>query len=228
MTIQEFHSRFDIVQDVYGAPYFLEEEKDALLNMAQDSIISDLELHNFYPLGSKFSDIKTEDATYEGRINYDKAMQGLFKRNIPITSQGGMVLVSELETITDSSFKNIKTIFVSNENSGDLMNGIEVEFESIMNQGRRARNSFKRPTVTFPRYITEPTGYMILPYSGEENDFFVTFIRNQIKMSFDDDITSELHSDLHDEVLILALEYAGISTRDMELYQAVKASKQAG
>lgn len=205
MTIAEMSEWFDLISDKIGSPYFPSTEKSLFINRATKAFVDKL-------LNPK----EMETDRYGEKHGYEKddvtsrVLSSLVETCEGTTEAGGTILISDLEA-----------------NLGDIE---IIKIESVSRDGYAARfvrhndypkfkaNSFLKAKTKDPIYRLFSNQIKIEPIGAFP--FQVTVIRQPRTVSIDDNISSDLPDICHNEIMKIALGFAGISYRDEFLYAA--------
>jgi hypothetical protein len=224
MTISEMHGWFDILQDKYNAPYFTDTEKDEFINRAQITFVNEVVYSQMYPTlqgGERGPQVLS---AIESTLSGSEILKPLILEDLAVATA-----TPNWDLITNSA---INTAVATAANAGDeFMHIIALETAgSTFTSGRIVRfvrhndylrfkhNVFKKGTDSNPLWRLVRDGIKV---SGEstlssQEDFLISVI----KTPTDVDIAGtdcELPDFAHDKVIAIALEFAGIATRDEAL-----------
>ena len=248
MTIKEMHSWFDILQMKGNNVEFTIAEKDHILNRAQLKYVNNLVYKVYIP--SLYRQEKPE-ATYslsessadgyeqirplirEVTVNSRSTDSGALSiGDIPfstlraaLNTQAGQTPFSAWypSSYTDSEVMAILGVTHSNT-------ATRVRFVKNFEAYKYEQNVFRQPKSHQPIYTMNGEVIRIRPDSTGGNPFIVQLIKEPLKMSYDitgnNSVDCELPETCQDEILAIALDDAGIATRDQALMQLNAASKQ--
>ena len=234
MTTAELSSRFDLICDKVGSPYFSATEKADFFNTAQLSIIDEI----IFP--TKKQDRKDVDIFDFSREDAFQQGIGTLVRTAPITgitsgttnitfTQINTALVSGTvykvidflvqastgSTTTYNSAKRVRTI-----NSASRVYGNLRTFNSFTN------NTGRSAIYTISSFASGTTGttsqgqiefFPAAPVSG--SSYLVEVVVFPRAISISPVVNPEIDAMFHNELLFRSLQLAGISIREGELYQ---------
>jgi hypothetical protein len=234
MTTAELSSRFDLICDKVGSPYFTATEKADFFNTAQLSIIDEI----IFPTKKQdrkdvdIFDFSREDAFQQGigTLVRTATVTGIASGTTNITfTQINTALVSGTvykvidflvqastgSTTTYNSAKRVRTI-----NSASRVYGNLRTFNSFTN------NTGRSAIYTISSFASGTTGttsqgriefFPAAPVSG--SSYLVEVVVFPRAISISPVVNPEIDAMFHNELLFRSLQLAGISIREGELYQ---------
>lgn len=199
MTSTQMHQLFDIIQDKYNAPYFIQDEKDMLLNTAQTNLVNNL----------VFKD-------YLGRADVPKGPQALYDVEDKIYSAEllrPIIVLDEAETpssgkIAISGLTGFLHLLGIRRTSDDL----PVRYMRQNNIGKFSQNTFKAPSSDKLYYSLGATDIYIYP-SSTTDAMKVSYIKEPNTIAYGS-TDSNLPSSTHPRIVAYAIELAGIALYD--------------
>lgn len=209
MTTQEFIDYFAILQDKYGSPNLLEDEVVLMGNHAY---------HEF--LNRLFPDTLGGIANVETDINVLSPVQPLIFTITENMDSTGLLANADLNAAlatesgdSDATYFRILSIGIDND-------GVEypVRFAKHNNIFAYKRNFFKNPDLSKARFSPIGKGFQFYPID-EAADLTITVVKNPKLMSLSPTVDPELDNYSMYQVLAIALQLAGVSTRDTEILQ---------
>jgi hypothetical protein len=235
MTTAELSSRFDLICDKVGSPYFTATEKADFFNTAQLSIIDEI----IFPTKKQdrkdvdIFDFSREDAFQQGigTLVRTATVTGIESGTTNITfTQINTALVSGTvykvidflvqastgSTTTYNSAKRVRTINAASRVYGNLRT-----FNSFTN------NTGRSAIYTISSFATGTTGttsqgriefFPAAPVSGSSYLVEVVVFPRAISIT-GSVVNPEIDAMFHNELLFRSLQLAGISIREGELYQ---------
>jgi hypothetical protein len=233
MTTAELSSRFDLICDKVGSPYFTATEKADFFNTAQLSIIDEI----IFPTKKQdrkdvdIFDFSREDAFQQGigTLVRTATVTGIASGTTNITfNQINTALVSGTvykvidflvqastgSTTTYNSAKRVRTI-----NSASRVYGNLRTFNSFTN------NTGRSAIYTISSFASGTTGttsqgriefFPAAPVSG--SSYLVEVVVFPRAISISPVVNPEIDAMFHNELLFRSLQLAGISIREKELY----------
>ena len=237
MTAAELSSRFDLICDKVGSPYFTDAEKNNFFNTAQLSIVDEV----LFP--SKKQDRKDVDALDFSREDAFQQGIGTLLRTISVTGvTGGVTTVTfaSLNTILTTGstavYKIVNFMVQSATGSTNYVSAKRVRtiksaaniYGNLRTFNAATSNSNRNAIYTVSSYPSGTTGTTSL---GQIEFFPATtvtgssFLVEAIVFPRSISVTSpivnpEIDAMFHNELLFRALQLAGISIRENELYQS--------
>lgn len=234
MTTAELSSRFDLICDKVGSPYFTATEKADFFNTAQLSIIDEI----IFPTKKQdrkdvdIFDFSREDAFQQGigTLVRTATVTGIASGTTNIAfNQINTALVSGTvykvidflvqastgSTTTYNSAKRVRTI-----NSASRVYGNLRTFNSFTN------NTGRSAIYTISSFASGTTGttsqgriefFPAAPVSG--SSYLVEVVVFPRAISISPVVNPEIDAMFHNELLFRSLQLAGISIREGELYQ---------
>jgi hypothetical protein len=235
MTTAELSSRFDLICDKVGSPYFSSTEKADFFNTAQLSIIDEI----IFPTKKQdrkdvdIFDFSREDAFQQGigTLVRTATVTGIASGTTNITfNQINTALVSGTvykvidflvqastgSTTTYNSAKRVRTINAASRVYGNLRT-----FNSFTN------NTGRSAIYTISSFASGTTGttsqgriefFPAAPVSGSSYLVEVVVFPRTISIT-GSVVNPEIDAMFHNELLFRSLQLAGISIREGELYQ---------
>jgi len=248
MTIKEMHSWFDILQMKGNNVEFTIAEKDHILNRAQLKYVNNVVYKMYIP--SLYRKEKPE-ATYslsESSADGYEQIRPLV-REVTVNSRStdsGAILTGDISFTalknaldTQSTSSPFSSWYPSSYASSKVMvvlgvthanTGTRVRFVKNFEAYKYEQNIFRQPKEHQPIYTMNGEVIRIRPDSTGGNPFIVQLIKEPLKMSYDitnaNSVNCELPETCQDEILAIALDDAGIATRDQTLMQLNAASKK--
>ena len=237
MTAAELSARFDLICDKVGSPYFTDSEKNDFFNTAQLSIVDEI----LFP--SKKQDRKDVDALDFSREDAFQQGIGTLLRTISVTgiaSNVTTVTFASLNTIlttgSTSVYKIVNFMVQSATGGTDYVSANRVRtiksasniYKNLRTFNTATSNSNKNAIYTVSSYPSGTTGTTSLgqieffPATTVPNSsFLVEAIVFPRSISVSAPIVNpEIDAMFHNELLFRALQLAGISIRENELYQS--------
>jgi hypothetical protein len=235
MTTAELSSRFDLICDKVGSPYFTAAEKTDFFNTAQLSIIDEI----IFPTKKQdrkdvdIFDFSREDAFQQGigTLVRTATVTGIASGTTNITfNQINTALVSGTvykvidflvqastgSTTTYNSAKRVRTINAASRVYGNLRT-----FNSFTN------NTGRSAIYTISSFASGTTGttsqgriefFPAAPVSGSSYLVEVVVFPRPISLTTGSVVNPEIDAMFHNELLFRSLQLAGISIREKELY----------
>jgi hypothetical protein len=220
MTIIEMGNWFDLLQDKYGSPYFTDTEKSLLFNRAQVGYVKNL----LWPDGNEQPE--TLELTQD---TFSQVAPLIFALPYIQMTSGGLITKTTLQTsLTNTQPGAIvwRPLSIGWTLGGNVR---PISFVRHNDWWAFQQNYFKAPTTENPKFRETAAAFEFLPVSISARVYF-TVLKYPITVNLDYDtpannINSDLPDFTHDKIVALALEYAGISSRDEALAQLVQLKK---
>lgn len=211
MDITTMASWFDILQDKNGSAYFTDSEKDLFLNRAQLEFVRELlEGDGKRELNAE----STQDTMYH-------ISPLIFEIPYTTMNSSGVVLKSALTT----AIQNIDADAIIWR---PLAIGIEIgktkvpaKFMRHNDRWEFEKNVFKRPTTENPRVRETYNSYIFKPVNMSARVYF-TLLKYPLEMDITNTVDCELPDSTHNRIVAIALEFAGIGTRDTMMTQLLQ------
>jgi hypothetical protein len=235
MTTAELSSRFDLICDKVGSPYFTATEKADFFNTAQLSIIDEI----IFP--TKKQDRKDVDIFDFSREDAFQQGIGTLVRTVTVAGVGAgtreiafSVINTSLGSGSTSLYKVID--FLVQDATGSTTNYNSAKRVRTINAASRVYgnlrtfNSFTNNTgrsaiYTISSFATGTTGttsqgkiefFPAAPVSG--SSYLVEVVVFPRAISISPVVNPEIDAMFHNELLFRSLQLAGISIREKELY----------
>lgn len=215
MTTAEMVEWFDILQDKSASVYFEDAEKLAFLNNAQREFVS-----QFFPKGE-------EGDNFEVDSNIEQRVGTLIFESNPLTmSAGGAItnatILTDLQTVSgDATCEIFKIGAVGIKKFGKR---VPCTWMRHNDKDINDQNYFKRPTYNTPKYTFQNKGIQFRP-TDTTAEVYVTTIKTPKILALSPAANSDLPIDTHNEIVAIALEFAGYASREEILAQIVKAAR---
>lgn len=200
MTVQQMHDWFDLIQDKYSSPYFTDTEKDTFLTRAQYQYVNEL-----FP-------IVDSPVNVESNINSVECIATLIiETDSPINpSATGKILTNNISTEVGSDYMRLLNISVDNG-----VERVAARFRRHNDFYKLEKNSFKAGSNDVPVYKIVSDGIILAPANTSYGVYF-TVIKEPEDIQLG--VTEpELPAHTHDKVVAIALELAGVASRDEAL-----------
>lgn len=237
MTAAELSARFDLICDKVGSPYFTDTEKDNFFNTAQLSLVDEI----LFP--SKKQDRKDVDALDFSREDAFQQGIGTLLRTATVTGIASGVSAITFATINTSLGTGSTSLYKVVDFLVQAATGSTTDYVSAkrVRSIRAATNVYKglrtfntavagnRGAIyTVSSYASGTSGttslgqiefYPSAPVTGSSYLVEVIVFPRAIKTTAPI-VNPEIDPMFHNELLFRALQLAGISIRETELYQS--------
>lgn len=209
MTIQEMHNWFDILQDKYQSPYFTDDEKDIFLNIAQLEYIN-----SFIDDGEGINDSVERNSfifTSFSPLVYS------IKNGLSMDSNGNVTIANITTELNLLSGDTSPYLYILNCGIGSGSNVLEANYVRHNDIYRLQQNDFKRASTTNPQYSVDNQGLVFKPVDITAN-VIITVLKEPKKMTISaPSVNSELNSNCHNTIVAIAIDLAGVATREEAL-----------
>ena len=246
MTITEMHSWFDILQMKGNNIDFTQREKDHILNRAQLKYVNQLVYKVYIPSLYREEKAKNVYSLAESSADGFEQIRPLIREVVvnPLAAATGAALLGDIRyTDIETSLNNQSVLAPYNYPAGydesrvmvvlglhDANNGYRVRFVKNFESQKYSQNVFRQPKSHQPIYTISGGIVRIAPTPTSNDPYTVQVIKEPIRMQLDmggtNSINCELPDVCHDEIMAIALDDAGIATRDQALMQLNAASKK--
>lgn len=232
MTIDTMITLFDLIQDKANSAYFTDNEKLEFLNRAQIMFINEYNENNFP------GDVRINERGFistrslENTLGNTDILTPLIVGNMEFinlsggrlsTDSDGNLLNSSLESaITFNSGQSREVLKLLSLALIDGSNRYPIKYVRHNDLYKFLNNDFLVPTTRFPLYTINGDGYQVFPQV--QSNLVASVVRYPIDLVYIDqgnagNVSSELDDFTHDRILSIALDIAGISSRDQALIQ---------
>ncbi len=216
MTIAQMSTYFNILVDKYGSPYWTNPEISLLLNRAQIIFIKAL-------MPTKIGET-VDFETSEDTLNIvSPLIINLPVINVP--SSGSITKASMLSNL-QAVYPN--AVYWRVLNIGytlDNINFMPARYVRHNDWFKFQANYFKAPDNYNPIYRESYTDFQFLPVNTTAQ-LYITVLKYPIVMDIDNNINTDLPDSIHDNIVSIALELAGIGTRDQTMSQLLALKDQ--
>lgn len=211
MVIAQWATYFDVLQDKFGSPYFTDTEKSLLFNRALVQYVGE-----FLPVeepGQLNVEMDRDTISSLAPLIYE----------LPALNMSGAGIITKA-TIQGSLTAQIAGGILWRELALKATLGTNVNPPNYTRHNDWAQflnNSFKTPTDGNPKYYETALDFRFLPINTITNYVF-TVLKYPVVVLVDsvtpgNNINSDMPDFTHDKIIAIALELAGISSRDEAL-----------
>lgn len=211
MNIATMSSWFDILQDKNGSSYFTATEKSLFLNRAQIEFVDELFR----------GDGKQEPNIEDSQDTISKIAPLVYELPYLVMNSAGVITKASVTT-------GLTNIIASGVVWRPLAIGIELGKLKVPAKYLRHNdrwefeaNYFKRPTTKNPKVRETYTSYIFSPVSVSSRVYF-TILKYPLEVDITNSISSELPDHAHDRIVAIALEFAGVGSRDTIMTQLLQ------
>lgn len=217
MTAAEMGQYFDLLQDKFSSPYFTDAEKTVFLQRAQVGFVRDL----------LFPEERQDKVNLE--LSQDTLNQvNTLIRTLPYFNMSSNGLIPKTGVATALNTLSSGAVLWRPLSIGWTVGGDTrpVKFVRHNDIWEFKQNYFKNPSSLSPKWTEDGINYTIYPtYSGAK--IYFTVLKYPTPIVVDsvtpaNNVNSDLPDHTHDRVVALALEYAGVSSRDEALAQLLQ------
>lgn len=246
MTILEMHSWFDILQMKGNNIDFTQREKDHILNRAQLKYVNQLVYKVYIPSLYREEKAKNVYSLAESSADGFEQIRPLIREVTvnPLGAPAGAAQLGDIRyTDIETSLNNQSVLAPYNYPVGydestvmvvlgvhDANNNYRVRFVKTFESQKYTQNVFRQPKSHQPIYTINGDIVRVYPTPDNTTPYVVQIIKEPIQMVLDmtgtNSIDCELPDACHDEIMAIALDDAGIATRDQALMQLNAASKK--
>jgi len=238
MTATELSARFDLICDKVGSPYFASTEKDDFFNTAQLSLVDEI----LFP--SKKQDRRDVDALDFSREDAFQQGIGTLVRTATVTGIASGTTNIDFTLVntslgTGTVYKVVN--FLVQAATGSTTNYVSAKrvrtitaasnvYKGLRTFNEATSNSNRNAIYTVSSYASGTTGTTSLgrveffPAAPAANSSYlvevVVFPRAIVTSPSGSIVNPEIDPMFHNELLFRALQLAGISIRETELYQS--------
>lgn len=203
MTITGMAELFDLMQDKYGSPYFTNPEKSLFLNRALVEYVGDM-----LP-GKEDKDNVGFDVDNTSKI-------------APLIKYVDTLKMDSTGAITKAAIAGVTTPAIPWRllNAGLVLGNVTKPIKFVRHNDwyEFKSNYFKAPSAENPKYRESNDRYTIEPININAT-VKLTVLNYPTVVDIDTNISSNLPDFTHNDIVSLALEYAGIGSRDQNLAQ---------
>ena len=249
MTILEMHSWFDILQAKGLNIEFTSREKDHILNRAQIKYVNEVLQTKYLPSIQADEKSKIVFSPTESTIAGEKTLSPLILTDIDVgsASSTGHMSFNWIASKIDewlagnlswypSTYTGSKVLAILGIDMWESPAGVNLNprrplryMENYM-QRKSYLNVFRTPKAHSPIYYIRNNAVQTAPFSDTHGGkFFFTVIKEPravlMANDIDDRVDCELPDFTHDEIMAIALDDAGVATRDQTLIQLNQANK---
>lgn len=208
MTTASALSKFDILLDKYGSPYFEESEKLEFLNMAQNEVLNRM-----------IPDSLGGVVNFEADSNIASNLRNLIIFVTKNTTTGEITFSDIVSTVRsasgDSQADVLRIMAVSYRISSSSQ--IPVKYTSWNNWYKHQQNVYKTPSLQFPVYtiLNQGNGSAVLVSPIPTSSVFLTVLKTPVIMTAGN--SPDWDDYVMNQVILQAVKLAGVPLRDSEL-----------
>lgn len=212
MNIATMSSWFDILQDKYGSAYYTDSEKSLFLNRAQIEFVNE-----FLPKGPKENQINIE-------LSQDTISQIsplIYELPSMAMNSSGIITKAAIATALDNLSSGAlvwRPLSIGWEYSGTKK---PVTYMRHNDRWKFEDNFFKKPSLKSPKVRETSTTYVFGPISTTPRIYF-TILKYPQEVDITTDVDSDLPDFTHNKIVAMALEFAGVGSRDILLSQLLQ------
>ena len=206
MTIAQMAQLFDLIQDKYGSPYYTDAEKSLFLNRAAVDFVN-----------SKLATIVADD-NIEFTQDSVSSVATLIKyvNTLKMDSTGAITKANINTQLNPSILWRPLAIGLKLGNTTK-----PVKFVRHNDWFKFKDNYFKNPTVDNPKYRESVDKFIFEPISTSATIYITALVYPKV-MDIGTAVDCDLPDFTHNDIIALALEYAGIGSRDENLAQLLQ------
>jgi hypothetical protein len=211
MTIQEMHDYFNLVQDKFNDPYFVDTEIDVFINRAQEKFVNKLIFRDI--LGVAIPQGVQAITGLETTLQSDEILKTLITVDKAVTTTG-TTGVKILYLDIDAALMHILSVKASPTNTagtGTITNNKTLRFIRHNDEGKFEDNTFKQGSLSKPYYKIGSDGLYLYPSTSVVENFLTSFITKPTDVDIAG-TNSELPAYTHERLVAMAIEIAGIAT----------------
>ena len=234
MTIKEMHSWFDILQMKGINMEFTSREKDHIINRAQIKYVNEILQTKFLPSLKKDERSELVYSPTESNVSGYENIQPLLGLVVVSANSGGAIFFNQIETEMDANLfaigykdagysgsKLMTILSVARKDSN-----LPLRYIHGTDRYKNHKNIYRKPSNHDPVYQIETNHINIDPNfpTGTTVDHVIHYVREPEPVKLNE-VNCELPDFTHDEIMAIALDDAGVATRDSALMQLNKANK---
>lgn len=235
------HSWFDILQAKGLNIEFTSREKDHILNRAQIKFVNEVLQNKYLPSLRESERAELVYSVTDSVISGHDYIHPVLGRTSNIAAgTGGKIYFDDINTAIDtrldsldikpSGYSGSKFMMILSVIDSDSY--LPIRYLNTSDYHRHVTNVFRAPKEYDPTYTIAENYIVINPKSLSNaggKEFVIYYIREPEPVHMandgDDRIDCELPEHTHDEIMAIALDDAGVATRDQTLIQLNQANK---
>ena len=236
------HSWFDILQSKGVAIEFTSREKDHILNRAQIKYVNEVLQKKYLP---SLKQTEREELIYsisESNVSGQEAIEPLLAQAQLSANSTSVLSFSAIQTeiaarlvgtnIKPAGYTSTPIMMVLGVVIAPVtgMNYIPCRYVSKIERHKNSFNVYRKSTPGQPSYCIEEKRVQVHPKNSLNNRACVVYaIREPDPVHMANDSANRVNCELpdftHDEIMAIALDDAGVATRDQTLMQLNQANK---
>ena len=215
MTIQFAIDLYNVLLDKYGSP-----------SQEDDEIVGNLNMATYEWLNRVVPDNQGGVVNFEFDSNVVSNIKPLIYTITDNMDANGLLSETDIESAlqtesSDATAKVFRIMSVGITDSDDVTRPVKYEFQNSL--WTNARNYFKRPSATNPKYTMIADGLRFYPVN-QTDDLTITMIKTPKALALSPVSNPELSDYVMYNIVSLALKLGGIQVRDEELLQDARLS----
>jgi len=215
---------FDLLQDKYGSPYFTDAEKSIFLQRAQIEFVDELFRGDNETNGPNI-ELSQDTISKIAPLIYELPYKNMSSVGV-ITKA---TLGTELDTQASGSVLTASNILWRPLSIGLELGSVKTKVTYLRHNDRWEfeKNYFKRPTLKAPKVRETALSYIFAPVNTTAKIHFTVLKYPEPVNIPATTVNSDLPDHTHNRIVAIALEFAGIGSRDNNLVQLVQAQQNA-
>jgi hypothetical protein len=211
MTTQQLVDLYNVLLDKYGSP-----------SQNDSEIVGNLNMATYEWLNRVVPDNQGGVVNFEFDSNVVANIKPLIWSITENMDANGLLAEADIETAlqtesSDATAKVFRIMSIGITDSSDVTRPVKYEFQNSL--WMNARNFFKRPSATNPRYTLIADGLKFYPVN-QTDDLVITVIKTPKALALTPSpVNPELPEYVQYNIVSLALKLGGIQVRDEELLQ---------
>lgn len=210
MTTQNLVDLYNVLLDKYGSP-----------SQNDSEIVGNLNMATYEWLNRLVPDNQGGIVNFEFDSNVVHNIKPLIFSITENMDADGLLAEADIESAlqsesSDASAKVFRIMSIGITDSDDVTQPVTYEFQNSL--WSNARNFFKRPSASNPKYTMVAAGLQFYP-TNQADDLVITVIKTPKALALSPVSDPELSDYVMYNIVSLALKLGGIQVRDEELLQ---------
>ena len=235
MNINEMHSWFDILQMKGNNVEFTRREKDHIINRAQIKYVNEILQKKYLPSVQACEKAEMVFSSTESVVAGHDSIAPLLGECTITSNAYASFTFADIESAINTRLQalnlkpgsfNSKLMMILGIMSND---NIPCRYVSLHDRRKMLNNIYRQATTYAPTYSINEQYVNVEPNDLGNEDFTVFYIREPQAVSWSYNSSGRIDCELpdftHDEIMAIALDDAGVATRDQALVQLNQAAK---
>jgi hypothetical protein len=214
MDITTMASWFDILQDKNGSSYFTNVEKSLFINRAQIEFVNEL-----LPDDSESPNLEISQDVLAKLSPLIYELSYLTMNSSGVITKAAVTAALVALNADAVLWRPLAIGWISGKNK------LPVKYMRHNDRWEFEVNYFKRPSMRNPKVRETYNQYIFAPVNVSSRIYF-TLLKYPAEVDITNTVSSDLPDNTHDRIIAIALEFAGVGSRDTMMTQLLQLKQQ--